>query len=90
VPAIDLGVTPADRIETATLTPASSDGHNEREMWSVVTEHAFMSALLAVSVLETAFVGYLAYKAYRSGQQIEGLTAATYLEARKALTQQQR
>lgn len=51
----------------------------------IVTEHAFMSAMLFVSIILTAFVGYLAFRAHRSAPQIEGLTAATYLEARRAL-----
>lgn len=50
-------------------------------------EHAVIFAVLAVEVAATTFVGYLAYLAYRSSKQIEGLTAATYLEARKALLQ---
>jgi hypothetical protein len=51
-------------------------------------EHVVIIVCLTLGMLETAFVGYLAYRAYRSGQQIEGLTAATFLEARKALSQQ--
>lgn len=47
----------------------------------------FMTAILAFVVLQVSFVGYLAYRAHRSAQQIEGLTAATYLEARRALSQ---
>ena len=50
-----------------------------------MTEHWFLALMLFGVGVETAYVGYLAYKVYRSSQQIEGLTAATYLEARKAL-----
>jgi hypothetical protein len=50
-----------------------------------MTEHGFMVAMLALGLLETLVAIYLAYRVYRSAEQIEGLTAATYLEARKAL-----
>ena len=53
----------------------------------MMTEHAFLAAVLGFVVLQVSFVGYLTYKAYRSAQQIEGLTAATFLEARKILRQ---
>ena len=32
-------------------------------------------------------LGYLAYRVYRKSEQTEGLIAATYLEARRALEQ---
>ncbi|MBI2204374.1 MAG: hypothetical protein HYU41_11050 [Candidatus Rokubacteria bacterium] len=51
----------------------------------VVTEHTFQSAVLLVSIILTTFVGYLVYRVHRSSQQLEGLIAATYLEARRAL-----
>ena len=53
-------------------------------------EHALIVGVLAFSVGCTTFVGYLAFLAYRSSKQIEGLTAATYLEARKALLEHRR
>jgi hypothetical protein len=49
-------------------------------------EHWFLAAMLAVVGLETVVVCFMAYKVRRS-EQIEALTAATYLEARKALSQ---
>jgi hypothetical protein len=52
-----------------------------------MTEHAFLAGLLGFVILQVSFVGYLAYRAHRSAQQIEGLTAATFLEARKVLAQ---
>lgn len=52
-----------------------------------MTEHWYLMTMLAVVALETAFVGVLTYKALRMSQRIEALTAATYLEARKALGQ---
>ena len=50
-------------------------------------EHWFMAVMLAVIGLEGAAGCLMAYKALRRSEQIEALTAATYLEARKALSQ---
>ena len=50
-----------------------------------MTEHWFMAAILAVNCLETLVAIYLAYKVYRRSEQLEGLMAATYLEARRSL-----
>jgi hypothetical protein len=50
-------------------------------------EHSLMIVILVFVVSQVSFVGYLAWRAFRLSQQIEGLTAATYLEARRALTQ---
>ena len=55
---------------------------------SAMTEHALIIAILLFVVSQVSFVGYLAWRAFRLSQQIEGLTAATRLEARRALTQQ--
>ncbi len=52
-----------------------------------MSEHAFLAAMLAVVGLEAAWVGYMAYRAYRTSQQIEGISAAVYLEVRKILGQ---
>ena len=52
-----------------------------------MTEHAFMIAGLIIIAAETAFVGYLAYRVYRKSDQIEGITAAVYLQARRVLEQ---
>ena len=46
-----------------------------------------MVAILVFVGTQVSFVGYLAWRAFRLSQQIEGLTAATHLEARRALTQ---
>jgi len=46
-----------------------------------------MTIMLAIVGLEGAACCVMAYKALRRSEQIEALTAATYLEARKALTQ---
>ena len=54
---------------------------------STMSEHAFLAGVLGFVVLQVSFVGYLAYRAHRSAQQIEGLTAATFLEVRKVLGQ---
>lgn len=52
-----------------------------------MTEHVLMIAILVFVVLQVSFVGYLAWRAFRLSQQVEGITAATYLEARKVLSQ---
>lgn len=52
-----------------------------------MTEHFFMIAMLAVVGLEGLISIYLVYRVFRKSERIEGLTAAVYLEARKALTQ---
>lgn len=53
-------------------------------------EHALIVAVLGISIGVTGFVAHLAFLAYRSSKQSEGLTAATYLEARKALMEHRR
>ncbi len=52
-----------------------------------MSDHVILGAMLIFSMILTTFVGYFAWRAFRLSQQIEGLTAATYLEARRALTQ---
>jgi hypothetical protein len=49
-------------------------------------EHWFLAAMLAVVGLEAGVCCFMAYKVLRRSEQIEALTAATYLEARMALT----
>jgi Tfp pilus assembly protein PilV len=51
-----------------------------------MNDHVILGAMLVFSMILTAFVGYLTYRAHRASQQIEGLTAATFLEVRKVLT----
>ena len=50
-----------------------------------------MTVMLAVVVFEALagniVLGYLVYRVYRMSERTEGLTAATYLEARRALEQ---
>jgi hypothetical protein len=50
-----------------------------------MTEHTFHAVVLLLVASLNAWVGYLAYRVHRSAERIEGLTAATFLEARKAL-----
>lgn len=50
-------------------------------------EHPLMIAILVFVVAQVSFVGYLAWRAFRLSQQIEGITAATFLEARRVLSQ---
>lgn len=56
-----------------------------------MTEHGFLAAMLAVVGLEgvVAIVValYIGYRVYKKSEQIEGVTAAIYLEARKILSQ---
>jgi hypothetical protein len=54
---------------------------------SAMIEHWFLAAMLAVAGLEAGVCCFMAYKVLRGSEQIEALTAATYLEARKALGQ---
>jgi hypothetical protein len=57
--------------------------HNSGNM----IEHGFLAAMLALVGLEVVAVGYLAYLTSRVLERVEGITAATYLEVRKALAQ---
>jgi len=50
-------------------------------------EHWFLASMLAVVGLEAGVCCFMAYRVLRRSEQIEALTAATYLEARKALSQ---
>jgi hypothetical protein len=56
-----------------------------------MTEHGFMTVMLAVVIFEALAgnlaLGYLVYRVYRMSERTEGLIAATYLEACKALEQ---
>ena len=52
-----------------------------------MSEHAIMFVALAWIGACTAFTGYLAFRVWRKTDQIEGIIAATYLEARRALSQ---
>lgn len=56
-----------------------------------MTEHEFLAVMLGLVAFEVLVgiivSGYFAYRIHRSSQQIEGLTAATFLEARRALSQ---
>jgi hypothetical protein len=56
-----------------------------------MTEHGFLAAMLALVAAEVLVLGLvlgsMAYRVYKKSEQIEGVTAAIYLEARKILTQ---
>lgn len=56
-----------------------------------MTEHGFLAAMLALVAAEVLVValvlGSMAYRVHKKSEQIEGVTAAIYLEARKILTQ---
>jgi len=51
-------------------------------------EHVILGGLLGFAILMVGFVGYLVYKVERKGDHLEGMIAATYLQARKFLEQQ--
>jgi hypothetical protein len=50
-------------------------------------EHGFLAAMLALVGLEVLVSIYLAYRISRVLERVEGISAATYLEVRKALGQ---
>lgn len=56
-----------------------------------MTEHEFLATMLAVvafeALAEVVVLGYLAYRVFRGVERIEGLTAATFLEVRRILSQ---
>jgi hypothetical protein len=56
-----------------------------------MSDHAFLASVLAVVSLETlvaiVVAVYYGYQIRKSVERTEGLTAATYLEAKKALSQ---
>lgn len=57
---------------------------------TLISEHAFLAAMLALVGLETAVSVFFAYRGLRllnRLERIEGVTAAVYLEARKVLPQ---
>ena len=52
-----------------------------------MTEHVFMIGALIFIAAMTLFVGYLVYRVHRKSDQIEGIIAAVYLQARRVLEQ---
>jgi len=56
-----------------------------------MSEHAFLALMLAVCCLEAFALGvvivYFEYRTRKSLQQIEGVSAAVFLEVRKVLSQ---
>ena len=56
-----------------------------------MTEHGFLATMLAVVGLEVVMLGlvlgYFTYRISRILDRVEGVTAATFLEARKVLGQ---
>ena len=59
-----------------------------------MSDHGFLAAMLfaaiSIGVIGDLFLAYVAYRVCRMSERTEGLIAATYLEARKALQQSQR
>jgi hypothetical protein len=60
-------------------------------MRDTMTEHGFLAAMLTLVALLVALtgvvLGYLTYRISRVLERVEGIGAATYLEARKILGQ---
>ena len=56
-----------------------------------MTEHGFLAAMLTLVVFQVALtgllLGYFTYRISRVLERVEGIGAATYLEARKILGQ---
>jgi hypothetical protein len=52
-----------------------------------VTEHWFMTVMLAIVGLEGAVAVYFGYLVYRKSEHLDGVTGAIYLEARKIPSQ---
>ena len=52
-----------------------------------MTEHGFLAAMLALVGLEVVMLGYITYRIHRILERVEGIGAATFLEARKVLSQ---
>ena len=54
---------------------------------TMMIEHGFLAAMLVLVGLEVVVLGYFAYRISRVLERVEGVGAATYLEARKVLGQ---
>jgi len=52
-----------------------------------MSEHTIMMLMLGWAIVNVSFVGFLVYRVLRRTDQLEGIIAATYLEARRALSQ---
>ena len=67
----------------STLTRRSS----RMTIRTMMVEHGFLAAMLALVGLEVVVLGYFAYRISRALERVEGVGAATYLEVRKVLGQ---
>jgi hypothetical protein len=60
-------------------------------MNAVSTEHGALRVLLilglAITVIGMSYLSFLVYRVHRMSERAEALTAATYLEAKRALEQ---
>jgi hypothetical protein len=52
-----------------------------------MSEHTIMMVMLGWCFLNVSFVGFLVYRVLRRTDHLEGVLAATYFEARRALSQ---
>jgi uncharacterized membrane protein AbrB (regulator of aidB expression) len=57
----------------------------EPDTGHTMSEHMIMMAMLFVSIVIAACVGILTWRVNRRSDHLEGIIAATYLEARRAL-----
>jgi hypothetical protein len=75
------------RIGTRTLTRRSQPMTIE----NVMTDHAFLAAMLALIGLQVLVLGlvlgYFTYRIWRTIERMEGVGAAAFLEVRKVLGQ---
>ena len=71
------------RIQRLALTRRS----NRMTIRTMIIEHGFLAAMLALVGLEVVVLGYVAYRISRVLERVEGVGAATYLEVRKVLGQ---
>src|SRR6266852_5309495 len=71
------------RIRRSTLTRRS----NRMTIRTIMIEHGFLAAMLALVGLEVVVLGYFAYRISRVLERVEGVGAAAYLEVRKVLGQ---
>ena len=71
------------RIQRSTLTRRS----DRMTIRTMMIEHGFLAAMLVLVGLEVVVLGYFAYRISRVLERVEGVGAATYLEARKVLGQ---
>jgi hypothetical protein len=71
------------RIQRQALTRRS----NRMTIRTMMIEHGFLVAMLALVGLEVVVLGYFAYRISRVLERVEGVGAATYFEVREVFGQ---